>query len=302
MPFDINLNRRQFSTGLAVAAAASLLPTTAKAASEVNDKQKFCAFIKFLRDFDYERLAEEVAQAGFDGVEVTAREKEGYIHPAKASDELPKLQDALAKRNLEITILTTDILGVDQPYTRPLLETAAALKIPRYRLGFFRYDLSRPIIGQLSELKPVFKDIAAMNREIGIAGVYQNHCGPDFFSATVWDLHDMIADIPPSEIGCVFDIRHAEVEAGEAWPQLYNIMQPHIIAISVKDYVWDDNKSKHAPLGKGRLNRKFFEMVKGSDFRGPISVHVEYLPQGSAEENMQALKQDFQTLKEMMSA
>ena len=51
------------------------------------------------------------------------------------------------------------------------------LKIPRYRMGFYRYDLKKPIIGQLAELKPVFQEIAAMNREVGIAGIYQNHCG-----------------------------------------------------------------------------------------------------------------------------
>jgi sugar phosphate isomerase/epimerase len=302
MIIDKKLSRRQFNTGLVLAATASLLPHAAHAASDADNKQKYCAFIKFLRDYDYERLADQVAEAGFDGIEVTAREVEGYVHPAKAPDELPKLVETLAKRNLEIMILTTDILSAEQPHAQAMLRSAAELKIPRYRMGFFRYDLKKPIVDQLAKLQPAFNDIAAMNREIGIAGVYQNHCGPDFFSATVWDLREMLVNIPPSEIGCVFDIRHAEVEAGEAWPQLYNIMQPHITALSVKDYVWDGNKSMHAPLGEGRLNKKFFELVKASKFNGPISVHVEYLPKGTADENMQALQKDLKTLKDILSA
>ena len=207
-----------------------------------------------------------MAEAGFNGVEVTVREKEGYIHPAAAADELPKLLETLAKRDLEITILTTDILSTDQPHAQELLQTAAALKIPRYRLGFYRYDLKQPILNQLAELQPKVRDIAALNRELGIAGIYQNHCGADFFGATLWDLHSLIKDYPLAEIGCVFDIRHAAVEAGEAWPQLFNLMQPHIAAVSVKDYVWDGQKSKHAPLGKGRVDQKFFKMLQQQRF------------------------------------
>lgn len=294
-------SRRQFGLGLALTAAATAIPTRLFAAETAKPKYKICAFVKFLQKLDYEQLADAMAAAGYDGIEVTAREKEGYIQPAAAADELPKLQEALAKRKLEITILTTDILRADQPHARKLLQTAADLKIPRYRLGFYRYDLKQPILKQLAELQPVIQEIAAMNRELGIAGIYQNHCGADFFSATLWDLHSLIKDIPLAEIGCIFDIRHAAVEAGEAWPQLYNLMEPHISAVSVKDYVWDGQKSQHAPLGKGRVDPKFFRLMEESDFDGPISVHVEYLPQASVEENLQALKTDLQTLKTMLS-
>ena len=51
------------------------------------------------------------------------------------------------------------------------------------------------------------------------------------------------------------------------------------------------------PLGTGQVDPKFFQMVRHSDFAGPISVHVEYLPQGSADENLAALKTDFATLR-----
>ncbi len=300
--FSILLTRRQFGRGIALAAAATTLTSDLFAAGEPTSHQKFCAFIKFLRGLDYEQLADGIAAAGFDGVEVTAREVEGYVHPAAASDELPKLQEALAKRGLQITILTTDILSADQPHAKEMLQSAAALKIPFYRLGFYRYDLKKPIVAQLAELKPKFRDIAEMNREIGISAVYQNHCGADFFSATLWDLHEMLKDIPPAEIGCVFDIRHAAVEAGEAWPQLFNLMQPNITAVSIKDYVWNGNKSQHTPLGQGRLDQKFFKLLADSNFSGPISVHVEYLPKADAQENLQALKTDLQTLKGMLSA
>ncbi|TWU24566.1 sugar phosphate isomerase/epimerase family protein [Bythopirellula polymerisocia] len=295
-------SRREFGVSVALAAAATTLPSRLIAAEAVKPKHKFCAFVKFLQALDYDQLTEAIADAGFDGVEVTAREKEGYILPAAAADELPKLQEALAKRNLEITILTTDILSADQTNAGATLQAAADLKIPRYRLGFHRYDMKRPILNQITELQPAFRDLAAMNRELGIAGIYQNHCGADFVGATIWDLHELIKDYPVTELGCVFDFRHAAVEAGEAWPVYYNVMEPQVSAVSVKDYVWDGLKSQHTPLGKGRLDPKCFKLLNASNFSGPISVHVEYLPKAGVAENLQALKTDLQTLKKMLSA
>ncbi len=118
--------------------------------------------------------------------------------------------------------------------------------------------------------------------------------------ATIWDMHSLIKDYPPSVLGCVFDIRHAALEAGEAWPIYYDIMKPHITALSAKDFRWDGRKAIHVPLGTGNVDPKFFKMVRESDFNGPISVHVEYLPHETAQANMAALKQDLTVLQKWL--
>jgi sugar phosphate isomerase/epimerase len=139
-----------------------------------------------------------------------------------------------------------------------------------------------------------------MNRELGIAALYQNHCGAKYLGATLWDLHHLIKDKPVSEIGCVFDIRHATVEGGEAWPVYWNLMKPHLGAISVKDFRWDGRKSQHVPLGTGQVDPKFFKMLRESDFAGPVSVHVEYGGDRGPQANVQALKTDLATLRQWM--
>jgi sugar phosphate isomerase/epimerase len=294
------IDRRQFALAAASAAAALAVPPQLVAAPKSTGRYKFCAFIKFLLALKYDEMADAIAEAGFNGVEVTARQKEAYIQPERAGDELPRLKEVLDKRNLEITILTTDILRHDEPNAESMLRTAASLGIKRYRLGFFRYDLKKPILPQLAALQPVVRDIAAMNRDIGIAGMWQNHAGADMVGATVWDMHSLIKDYPVSEVGCVFDIRHAAVEAGEAWPVYYDLVKPHLSALSVKDFRWDGRKSLHTQLGKGNVDPKFFKSLPESKFRGPISVHVEYLPKDGARANVAALKRDFDTLREWM--
>lgn len=297
---DNEIDRRRFVLAAASTAAALAMPSRLAAEPKPVDRYKFCAFIKFLSALKYDQMADAVAEAGFDGVEVTARQKETYVHPDRAADELPRLKEVLDKRKLEITILTTDIVRHDDPNAESMLRTGASLGIKRYRLGFFRYDLKKPILPQLAALQPVIRDIAAMNREIGIAGMWQNHSGADMVGATVWDMHSLIKDYPVSEVGCVFDIRHAAVEAGEAWPVYYDLVKPHLSALSVKDFRWDGRKSAHTQLGKGNVDPKFFKSLQKSDFRGPISVHVEYLPKENAQANMAALKRDFGTLREWL--
>src|SRR6476660_7345389 len=297
---DRQIGRRQFALAAASTAAAFAMQSQLIAAPKPAGRYKFCAFIKFLTAIKYDEMADAIAEAGFDGVEVTARQKEAYIHPDRAADELPRLKEVLDKRKLEITILTTDIVRHDEPNAQSMLRAAASLGIKRYRLGFFRYDLKKPILPQLAALQPVIRDIAAMNRDIGIAGMWQNHAGADMVGATVWDMHSLIKDYPVSEVGCVFDIRHAAVEAGEAWPVYYDLVKPHLSALSVKDFRWEGRKSIHTQLGKGNVDPKFFKTLQKSDFHGPISVHVEYLPKDGAQANMAALKRDFGTLREWL--
>ena len=298
------INRRQLTLGATAAAAALLTRPLQSVAADTDPPlpYKFCAFTKFVQSLKFDELADAIAEAGFDGVEVTARQKDSYIRPERAAEELPRLQEALERRGLEITILTSDILRADEPDAEPMLRAAAKLGIKRYRLGFQRYDLAKPILPQLAALVPVFRDIAAMNRELGIAGVYQNHSGAEMVGATIWDLHSLITDYPVREIGCVFDIRHAAVEGGEAWPVYFDLMKPHLGALSVKDFGWKGRRSTHVPLGEGKVDPKFFKMLRQTDFAGPISVHVEYLPKANAKANVAALKRDFETLKQWLRA
>jgi sugar phosphate isomerase/epimerase len=296
------LNRRQFALGTLAAAAVATLPSVTSAAPTPPRRHKFCAFTKYLQSLSDEELAAGIAAAGFDGVEIPVRKKDTNITPENCAATLPKLKDVLAKHGLEITILTTDILRADEPHAEAMLRAAKSLGVERYRLGFFRYDLDNPILPQLAALRPVFRDIAAMNRDIGIAGLFQNHSGATMVGATVWDINDLIQNIPPEQIGCVFDIRHAAVEAGEAWPVYFDLMKPHITAASVKDFRWNGRKSEHVPFGEGLVDPKFFKMLEASDFSGPISVHVEYLPKGDAAENLAAIARDFATLRRLLKA
>jgi sugar phosphate isomerase/epimerase len=77
-------------------------------------------------------------------------------------------------------------------------------------------------------------------------------------------------------------------------------MKPHIRAYSVKDFVWDGAKSKHAPLGEGLVDETFYKQLAASDYDGPVSLHVEYLKEGDPQRQLTAVKKDFAVLRRWM--
>jgi sugar phosphate isomerase/epimerase len=242
-----------------------------------------------------------MAEIGFDGVEATVR-RGGKIEPEKAPDELPKLVEALAQRKLKVIMITTDVLRADEPNTQPVLRTAAQLGIPMYRMGFYKYDLRRSVMDQLRAIGPALKDLAVLNRELGIQAVYQNHSGAEHVGSMLWDFYSQVQDIPTEQIGLAFDIRHATIEAGLSWPAVYNAMRPRIATVYVKDFDWVGQQAEHVPLGKGRVDRSFFARLQAERFKGPISLHVEYLGDGTTQENLDALRRDLGVLRSWLES
>jgi sugar phosphate isomerase/epimerase len=292
------LNRREFVSRATVAASVGTVlgASAVTQAKTVGQSYRICAFEKFLQKLSYDDLADTIAELGFVGIEATVRNK-GHVLPERVEEDLPKLVEALQKRNLEVTTMASDVLNPQQPLTEKVLRTAVGLGVKSYRMGFYKYDLKKPILPQLEAIRPGLKDLAVMNRELGISALYQNHSDAKYVGATIWDLYLLLKDIPTEEISCAFDIRHTTIEAGLSWPVLYDVIKPHIGALYVKDFVWKGKKAAHVPLGTGRVDPDFFRIVKQDNFQGPISLHVEYLPKGSTQENIDALRRDLKVLK-----
>jgi len=291
---------------LSAAAGASLAtlpvsrsPLVAGRAPDTSPPNKICAFIKFIQEMPYKQLAETVAEMGFDGIEATVRDG-GHVLPERVEDDLPKLVEALKGCGLEISVMASSVNSLDQPHTKKVLRTASQLGIKRYRFAYYRYDLKRPIIPQLAELRPVIRDLVAFHKELGLQGLYQNHAGATSVGAPIWDLRYLMRNTPASDLAIAFDIRHATVEGGQAWRLHFEVAKPHLGAIYVKDFTWKNGrKPTNVPLGTGQVDPKFFKLARSAEFTGPLSLHVEYLPKAGLQANLAALKTDLAKLKSL---
>lgn len=305
MTTDRSVNRRQFlrrSAALALAPAASS-PTSA-AEGTGGARFEFCTFTKALQPLSYEETAARIAALGFDGIEGAVRPK-GHVEPERVGEDLPKLVAALEAEGLAFTVMTTAINEVSaEQRTEEILRAAAAAGVKRYRMGYYKYDLDKPIRPQLDEFRPRLRDLVALSRELGIKPIYQNHSGRDYFGGPVWDLCEVLAEFDPAHVGIAFDIGHATVEGGKAWPLHFATARPHLDTIYIKEPSWQDNTLGWGPVGEGAVDKGFYKMLKDGDFKGPVSLHVEYLGHGDAAivpTVLKAIEKDFATLRSCLS-
>ncbi|MEY5011901.1 MAG: hypothetical protein RLZZ253_3040 [Verrucomicrobiota bacterium] len=284
--------RRSFLLGLTALAA------HAARAQTPSNKPKILTFSKPFQNVGFEKTADVLKEAGFDGLECPVRPK-GQILPERVEEDLPKLVDALRSRGLTLGIVTTDIT-TPTPLAEKVLRTAKALGTTLYRTGYLFYDLNNPIAPQLARFKSQLAELAALNRQIGIQGGLQNHSGSQFFGAPVWDLREALEGVSPTELGILFDIGHATVEGGMSWPLEARLAQPHLAGVYVKDFHWGEKgnsrKPVWGPLGTGKIQPEFFKWLVATGFQGPISLHCEYLA-GASREDVQQMRKDLATLR-----
>jgi sugar phosphate isomerase/epimerase len=237
------------------------------------------------------------------------------VLPERVEEDLPRAVEAIKKAGLTFAMMVTRITDPRDRCTEPILRTASRLGCRYYRTGSVKYDGEKGIPEQIAALKPVFRDLAALNKQYGLHGAYQNHAGSRNVGAPVWDIWQVIKDLDPRWMGCQFDIRHATVEGGMAWPINFRLIAPHVTTIIAKDFSWVKRdagwKTENCPLGQGMVDfPKYYRMVKKAGITGPMSLHLEY-PLGGAnhgarkitipkEQVLGAMRRDLAVLKQWL--
>ena len=296
----IEMTRRNFIGTAAAIAAAPVLGQDSKSPWKVG------GFTKCLQELSYEKTAAAAVELGWDGIELPLRAK-GHVLPEKVDEDLPRMVEALKAKGLEVLVAATDIKGADDPHAGKVLRALVKSGIRLYRHGGFRYKEGVSIAKQIEEFRAKLKDLAALNKEIGITGLYQNHSGNGYVGASVWDIHEMIQDLDPKTFGVHFDIGHATVEAGLSWPTTFSLVKDRVGAVIMKDFYWkhtpgEGSRTIWGPIGQGAVNPKFFKMLKAAGFGGPITMQFEYPFEGGEgfESKMKALKADNLKLREWL--
>ena len=204
------MNRRTFITSSIVTS----IPAIAALGAH-RERNPFCVFTKPFQSLSYDELADVVADLGLDGIEGTVRPG-GHVTPVQVPDELPKMVEALRKRKLDLTIMASGINNADDKLNIQQLQVAAKLGVKRYRMGYYKYDLKRPIAKQLDELRPTLKNLVALNKELGIQAIYQNHSGINYVGAPLWDLYELFDGLDSKHLALGLDMAHLTAEGSRS--------------------------------------------------------------------------------------
>jgi sugar phosphate isomerase/epimerase len=298
------LSRRQFIAGSTLVAATAALAAVETPAAKRPERLKIIGFIKPFQTVPFDEIASIAREVGWSGIECPLR-KGGAIEPERVEEDLPKLVEALRRKELEIAVISTDVEDAAEPLTQKVLRTASKLGIRQYRLKHYYYDLSKPIAPQLENFRAKLRDLAELNRELNLQGSVQNHSGRNYVGAGVWDIWELIRNIDPKLMGVFFDIGHATIEGGLSWPIEAKLIEPFLATVSVKDFAWAKGergwRAEWCPLGEGMVNRQYFETIAKSNFRGPITQQFEYR-MGDRKEMIAAMQKDLSVLRKWLGA
>jgi len=288
--------RKAIKSGLIGSAALSALASLPVKAFQrdhipAEKSWKINVFSKHLQWVGYDEMAKIISQIGFNGVDLTVRPK-GHVEPENVERDLPKVAEACDKHGVEMGMMTTAIKSANDPTTELILKTAASLGVKVYRLGWYKYDFTKPIPDNLKNFGIELQKIGELNAKYGIVGDYQNHAGISAGSA-VWDIHELVKDLNTKWVGVQYDIRHAMVEGLKSWQLGLRLLASHIHSLDIKDFEYakidEDWDVKNVPLGKGAIDFKsYFTLLNELNVHAPISIHLEY-PLGGADHGLTEL-------------
>ncbi len=278
----MHLPRRDFlaKTAIATIRAAAGPSSICALAAESHEKPPRLPIVIFTKvyqslNLSFEDSALLTAEAGLNGVDSPVRHG-GEIAPEKVADDLPHYAEALRKQSLGIPMLTTAILIPSSPHAEQILRTAKKIGVQFYRTGFVDRHSEQPLKGQIADLRAKLKDLAAMNKEIGIGAIVQNHspAGHAYLGGDLTELIEILAEFDPNQIGAAFDIGHALKVHGERWREHFEKLKSHLKIAYVKD---TNRQGAWVPFGQGEIGKTgYFKLLREIGYDAPLCLHIEF--------------------------
>jgi len=293
-PAPSSVSRRKFlgTASVAILATANAGAAVPRAAAGREPyRGKLCLFSKMFQTMmDWRHLAQAVQPLGFDGLDLTVRPG-GHVAPERAAEDLPKAIAIIREAGLDVPMITTALTSASDPTARPILATAAKLGVKFFKVGYYYYKF-KDVRQELAAAGKEFRGLVELARQCGIQAGYHNHS--EYIGAALWDSATFIDPQDPQWAGFYLDSCHVTGEGGVgAWKSAVHLAAPRLKMAAIKDFYWKTTSKGWeytvCPLGQGRVDLKyFFGVLAEVNHQGPISLHVEYEPEGESAEEKNA--------------
>jgi L-ribulose-5-phosphate 3-epimerase len=238
-------------------------------------------FSKHLQFLDYSEMASVVNKLGFDGIELSVRPG-GHVEPEHVERDLPKAVEAISDKGLLSVMMASGINNASDPLNVQVLKTAADQGIKYYRMAYYDFAAGKSWKENLDGHRKDMEGLAELNENLGLHGAYQNHSG-SHVGSYIPDIVYLLDGLNPRWSGCQFDIRHATVEGGRAWPMGVEWLKDYLSTIVIKDFIWavSPKTGKYSvlntPLGEGMVDFvSYFKLLRKLGVHPTVSMHAEY--------------------------
>jgi sugar phosphate isomerase/epimerase len=267
-------------------------------------------FSKMLQELPIGETAAAMAELGFDGVDLTVREK-GHVLPESVVDELPRAVDAFREAGLVVGMLTTGITNAEQEHAEAVFRTAGECGVRFLKLGYWQYDGFGSMKRQIEEVRTDLRGLEALALRHGINATIHTHSG-NFMTADLPVCYMLTEGLDPDAIGIYVDAGHIVLEGGYGvWKQGLDLVSDKIRLVAAKNLGWFQEKDadtgrvewkrRVVPCDEGMTDwREFFKYLKAAGYDGYVSMHSEYsgLP---LDELIPQTEADLKLMKEVLA-
>ena len=243
-------------------------------------------FSKMLQQLSIAEAGEAMVKMGFDGVDLTVRDK-GHILPENVVAELPPAVEMLRGKGLVVGMLTTGVTSAGDPYAADIFRTAAACGVKYLKLGYWLYNGFGTLRESIARVRGDLKGLEALALEHGVTACIHTHSG-NFLTADPAICSLLVEGLAPDAIGIYVDAGHIVLEGGYGvWRQGLDLVSDRLRLVAAKSFGWyaEANgglraihwKSKTLPFDKGMTDwKEFFTCLLAIPYDGTISLHSEY--------------------------
>ena len=243
-------------------------------------------FSKMLQQLSIAEAGDAIARMGFDGVDLTVRDK-GHILPENVVTGLPPAVEMLRGKGLVVGMLTTGVTSVDDPCAADIFRTAAASGVKYLKLGYWLYGGFGTIRESIEKVRGDLKGLEGLAQEHGVTACIHTHSG-NFLTADPAICSLLVDGLDPEAIGIYADAGHIVLEGGYGvWRQGLDLVSGRLRLVAAKSFGWFPEangglravrwKSKTLPFDKGMTDwKEFFTCLRAIPYDGFISLHSEY--------------------------
>ena len=248
-----------------------------------------CAYSGCFAKIPYSELPDIIRTMGYDGIDLTVMPG-GHVDPSKYMVEMDRAFQTFQDAGIETPMVTTSFISPSEPYAYAIFYVSGELGARLIRLGTWPAlpvaTNAGPAASQFVQMRATMlrndlTQFAATGQRCNVTPLLANHAG-SFPGRSIPEVEAMLASVPPKLFQYCFDPAQAVIEAKSAngWEAAVQAALPRLGAVAISDVGPDKNDSnamKPCAMGEGVIDwKKFFSILAGARFHGPVSLHRDY--------------------------
>jgi len=269
----MDLSRRQFVAVLSATASGTAQPRPPEP-PRVRTGPLLCLFSRLVPEIEYSQLGVVLNGLGFDGCDLSV-EPGGTVEPEATPVDLVRAIEILSGSHIELPVITTSFLGINEPWARNVLAIAGRSGVPYFRTGYSRNPAR--LEGRRNEVA----GLAGYGRAAGML-IGLPYPGSE----------NLMRDLDPQWAGYDFD-----TALGTA-PGSLEAALPRIRMITLRDIRREKEQLTPCPLGEGVVDwPMFFGSLARARFSGPLTLQLDYRPP----DKLQAIQHDVEFARKQLN-